>query len=74
MVNVGKIDVDKEELKDDGSGVHDFLPQEVDKYLKYPELTLELVEYMRRELARLEKISDEERVLDSIKFRSVRSR
>jgi len=75
VVNVAKIDVDKEELKDDGSGVHDFPPQEVDKYVRYPELMSELVEYVRRELARLEKISDEEIMngaLDSIQFGSVR--
>ncbi len=49
--------------------VHDFPPQEVDKYVKYP-----VVEYVRRKLARL---SDEEIMngaLDNIKFGSVRTR
>lgn len=58
VVNVAKIDINKEETRDDGSGVHDFPPSEVDKYVKYPELMLDLVSYVRRELARLEKISD----------------
>lgn len=56
VVNVAKIDVDKEELYD-ASGMHNFPPQEVDKYVKCPELMLELIEYARRGLARL---SDEE--------------
>ncbi|KAF8623160.1 hypothetical protein AX15_006479 [Amanita polypyramis BW_CC] len=75
VVNVAKIDVDKEELKDDGSGVHDFPPERVDEYVKYPELMLELVEYVRRELVRLENISDEDimsRSLDKIKFGRVK--
>ena len=77
VVNVAKIDLDKEELKDDGSGVHDFLPEEADKYVKFPELMLELVEYVRRELARLEKVTDEEIMsgnLDMLKFGKVGSR
>ena len=48
-LNVTKIDLDKEELKDDGSGVHDFPPQEADKYVKYPEV-LGPVGYVRMEL------------------------
>ena len=75
VVNVAKLDLDKEELKDDGSGVHDFPPQEVDKYVRYPELMLELVEYVRRELVRLEKVSDEEIMsgsLDKLKFGRVK--
>lgn len=58
VVNVSKIDIEKEETRDDGSGVHDFPPSEVDKYVKYPELMLDITGYVRRELARLEKISD----------------
>jgi cytochrome b pre-mRNA-processing protein 3 len=58
VVNVAKIDVDKEETRDDGSGVHDFPPSEVEKYVAYPELMLDIVGYVRRELARLEQITD----------------
>jgi len=60
VVNVAKIDLEKEETKDDGSGVHDFVPEEVDKYLSYPQVMLDLVGYIRRELVRLEKVTDEE--------------
>jgi cytochrome b pre-mRNA-processing protein 3 len=52
--------LDKEESKDDLSGVHDYAPAEVDKYLKYPELMETLVEYIRREVDRLDKISDDD--------------
>jgi len=58
VVDVSKIDIDKEELRDDGSGVHDFPPSEVDKYVTYPELMLTIVGYIRRELVRLQNISD----------------
>ncbi|PPQ94506.1 hypothetical protein CVT25_014160 [Psilocybe cyanescens] len=60
VVNVAKIDLEKEEARDDGSGVHDFAPSEVDKYLGYPEVMLDVVGYVRRELNRLEGVSDEE--------------
>ncbi|KAJ8091834.1 Serine carboxypeptidase 3 [Marasmius tenuissimus] len=60
VVNPEKVDFEKEERSDDGSGVHDYLPDQVDKYVRYPELMLELVTYIRRELARLESISDED--------------
>lgn len=33
--DVKKVDVDKEELKDDNSGVHDFPPSENDRYVNY---------------------------------------
>jgi cytochrome b pre-mRNA-processing protein 3 len=58
VVDVAKIDIEKEETKDDGSGVHDFPSSEIDKYVEYPELMFDVVSYVRRELARLEKISD----------------
>ncbi|KIL66763.1 hypothetical protein M378DRAFT_160247 [Amanita muscaria Koide BX008] len=58
--NVAKIDLDKEEVKDDGSGVHDFPPQEAGKYVEYPEVMLDLVGYARRELKRLEGVTNEE--------------
>jgi len=59
VVNVAKVDIEKEETKDDGSGVHDFSPEEVDRYLTYPEVMLDVVAYLRREIARLDKVSDE---------------
>ncbi|KAF9447481.1 hypothetical protein P691DRAFT_802269, partial [Macrolepiota fuliginosa MF-IS2] len=55
--NISKTDFE-EETRDDGSGAHDFPPSEADKYVKYPELMLDIVEYTRRELVRLEQISD----------------
>lgn len=75
VVNVAKIDVLKEEAKDDGSGVHDFAPEEADLYLEYPELMLDVVRYVRKELVRLEGLSDDEIMsgpLDKIKFGSVK--
>ena len=59
VINVAKVDIEKEETKDDGSGVHDFSPEEVDKYLTYPQVMLDVVAYLRREIARLDKVSDE---------------
>lgn len=70
-----KIDLEKEEARDDGSGVHDFAPEDADKYLKYPELMLDVVTYVRRELARLDRISDEDLMegdLSVLSFGSVR--
>ncbi|PPQ99655.1 hypothetical protein CVT26_009189 [Gymnopilus dilepis] len=60
VVNVAKLDLEKEEKTDDGSGVHDFAPSEADNYLTYPEVMLNLIAYIRRELKRLEKVSDED--------------
>ncbi|KAF7362132.1 hypothetical protein MVEN_00559200 [Mycena venus] len=60
IVNPTKIDFEKEAVTDDDSGVHDFSPAEADKYLAYPELMLDVVQYIRRELVRLEALSDEE--------------
>ncbi|KAL6303177.1 hypothetical protein BKA93DRAFT_789622 [Sparassis latifolia] len=50
--------LEAEEARDDGSGVHDYAPTEVDKYVAYPELMAALVAYIRRELMRLERIPD----------------
>ncbi|KAF9459130.1 hypothetical protein BDZ94DRAFT_1269086 [Collybia nuda] len=75
VVNVAKVDFEKEQIKDDGSGVHDFAPEEVDLYLKYPELMLDIVTYARRELVRLEGLSDKEIMggqLDKLRFGRVR--
>ncbi|KAI0791148.1 hypothetical protein C8Q75DRAFT_716400 [Abortiporus biennis] len=46
-----------EETRDDGSGIHDYSPNEASKYVKYPELMEDVVSYIRRELLRLEKLS-----------------
>jgi len=56
--DVRKVDVDKEEFKDDNSGVHDFAPSENDRYIGYPELMVTLVSYIRREIVRLERLDD----------------
>jgi len=75
VVNVAKVDLVKEESTDDGSGVHDFLPEEVDLYLQYPGLMLDIVTYVRRELVRLEKVSDKDIMggqLGKIEFGRVR--
>ncbi|CDO75213.1 hypothetical protein BN946_scf184958.g1 [Trametes cinnabarina] len=50
--------IEAEERRDDGSGVHDFPPSEVDKYVAYPETMATIVEYVRRELVRLQDIPD----------------
>lgn len=52
--------LEAEAAKDDGSGVHDFAPHESDQYVKYPETMRTLTAYIRRELLRLENVSDEE--------------
>ena len=75
VVNVAKINLDEEEARDDGSGVHDFTPEEADLYLKYPGLMLDVVSYVRKELVRLESLSDEEIMggrLEMVKFGKVR--
>ncbi|KAF8903866.1 hypothetical protein CPB84DRAFT_1835768 [Gymnopilus junonius] len=76
VVNVAKLDLKKEETTDDGSGVHDFPPSESDNYLTYPEVMLNIVGYVRRELKRLEKVSDEDIVggdWTKLKFGRVKS-
>ena len=47
------------EAKDDGSGVYDFGPNELDQYVKYPETMATVVSYLRRELVRLGKLDDD---------------
>ncbi|CCL98381.1 uncharacterized protein FIBRA_00376 [Fibroporia radiculosa] len=56
---IAKRGLELEEARDDGSGVHDYLPSEADKYVAYPELMVALVSYIRRELVRLQNIPDE---------------
>jgi len=60
VVNVEKVEVDKEERTDDGSGVYDFPPTQADRYLGYPTAMLGLVAYIRKELVRLQAVSDED--------------
>lgn len=67
----GKVDMQKisdevpdESLKkmeetDDGSGVYDFSGEDTILYVRYPELMHTIVTYIRRELVRLEGVSDE---------------
>lgn len=52
--------LEAEEAKDDGSGVHDYPLDKIDKYLSYPQLMVEIIGYIRRELKRLEAIRDED--------------
>lgn len=58
--------LEAEEAKDDGSGVHDFGPNESDQYVKYPETMVTLVSYLRRELVRLERLEDDD-IIGSLK-------
>jgi cytochrome b pre-mRNA-processing protein 3 len=60
VVDVAKLNLEKEESVDDGSGVHDFPPEQVDRYLAYPTVMLQMVRYVRRELVRLQAVSDED--------------
>ncbi|KIK63903.1 hypothetical protein GYMLUDRAFT_162098 [Collybiopsis luxurians FD-317 M1] len=77
VVDPEKVDWEKEQTRDDGSGVHDYAPEEVDQYVRYPELMLDIVTYIRREIARLEKISDEEIMeggVEALKFGRIRQK
>lgn len=49
----------REERRDDGSGVHDFGPEDRDAYVLFPETMLVLTAYIRAEVARLANIPDE---------------
>lgn len=72
---VEKRGLENEEARDDGSGVHDFAPQEADKYVKYPEVMSLVVGYVRRELSRLDLVEDVELLegdLNRLKFGPVR--
>ncbi|KAI0293608.1 hypothetical protein BC826DRAFT_1105033 [Russula brevipes] len=48
----------REERRDDGSGVHDFGPEERDAYVRFPETMLVLTAYVRGEVARLAAIPE----------------
>ena len=84
LEQIEKAGYEVEEARDDGSGIHDFPPAEVDKYVQYPELMATLVEYIRRETVRLQSIPDEEiigkqefgtesRGLDGLRFGPVKT-
>ena len=49
----------REERRDDGSGVHDFGPEDRDAYVRFPETMFVLTAYIRAEVARLANIPDE---------------
>ena len=51
---------ESEEGKDDNSGVADYPKDQLDKYVAYPELMVDIVAYIHRELKRLEGISDDD--------------
>jgi len=53
-------DLESEETKDDSSGVADYPKDQLDKYVRYPELMVDVVAYIHRELKRLEGISDDD--------------
>lgn len=55
---IDKKGLEAEEARDDGSGVHDFSPNEAGLYVQYPELMADIVRYVRKELVRLEGIPD----------------
>lgn len=76
-----KAGLEAEEKRDDGSGVHDFAPSEADKYVMYPEVMAEVVEYVRRELVRLQDVPDSmvlgtvedaERAWERMRFKRIR--
>lgn len=77
VVDVTKLNLEKEESTDDGSGVHDFSPEQADRYLSYPTVMFDVVKYVRRELVRLQAVSDED-ILDGnfelLKFGKVRTK
>ena len=52
--------LESEETKDDNSGVADYPKDQLDKYVAYPELMVDIVAYIHRELKRLEGISDDD--------------
>lgn len=86
VIKVKKIDergLEVEEARDDGSGVHDHAPNEADKYVAYPELMATIIDYIRRETARLDALPDEALIgpgisgteshgIDKLRFGSVR--
>jgi cytochrome b pre-mRNA-processing protein 3 len=76
--NPAKVDqrgLEAEEARDDYSGVYDFPPHEAYKYVSYPEVMMDVVGYVRRELVRLEHVPDEEIIrgdIEALRFGRVR--
>lgn len=52
--------LESEEAKDDNSGVADYPKDQLDKYVRYPELMVDIVAYIHWELKRLEGVSDDD--------------
>lgn len=68
----GKMDeqaLEAEELKDDGSGVHDFGPDESDQYVLYPETMVTLILYT---VLGAMKIGTERQGVDKMRFGPVK--
>lgn len=77
-------ELESEEAKDDNSGVADYPKDQLDKYVRYPELMMDIVAYIHKELKRLEGISDDDvlgiskelgregRGIEVLKFGSIR--
>ncbi|KAF8486757.1 hypothetical protein F5888DRAFT_1760218 [Russula emetica] len=59
QARMSETDRTREERRDDGSGVHDFGPEDRDAYVRFPETMLVLTAYVRAEIARLANIPDE---------------
>jgi len=59
QARMSEAELAREERRDDGSGVHDFGPEDKDAYLRFPETMLVLTAYVRAEVARLADIPDE---------------
>ena len=57
--NMSESALAREERRDDGSGVHDFGPEDRDAYVAFPETMLLLTAYIHGELTRLAAIPDE---------------
>jgi cytochrome b pre-mRNA-processing protein 3 len=59
QARMSEAELAREERRDDGSGVHDFGPEDRDAYVRFPETMLILTTYVHAEVARLADISDE---------------
>ncbi|KAF9647297.1 hypothetical protein BDM02DRAFT_3117313 [Thelephora ganbajun] len=53
-------DFESKEAEDDNSGVADYSKDQLDKYVAYPELMVDIVAYIYRELKRLEGVGDDD--------------
>lgn len=59
QARMSEAELAREERRDDGSGVHDFGPEDRDAYVRFPETMLILTTYVHAEVARLADIPDE---------------